>query len=587
MGSAPNGTTVNAVNATNPANGKHSNVRAAPKDVVVISYGSDALRYGRAVDTTPKKVSSLVAFRRKPTASGPATRPIWMTAQRDEGGFEVAKKQIVDVLDMDSRRVGGGRPVPWDVEVEELEVDINGVKESSTLNSNSNNNDVLVGKDAHNALTGDKNEEYDVVAPIWDGKLVFGSGAADTLVRAAIDALLEYIASQLIKPNVPNGVANGTSTGTSEEKDKEKVKEKPSIYIALVIPDTSDRRDVAEIVDAIFRVAKLSAAGVFIHQSSVSCALGAGLATCTVVDIGHSSTTIACVEDGSILADSRVRLEYGAWQMHAVFRHLLHRPHLSTSITTRVLDLVCSLHIKDNDRLFLATVHGMRIKVGLALRTIPAHGLFYPNLLISAACIQLPKREAHERHNADDNYLDGLHSALKRNATASAAVPIGTFANERGEADDEDCELNTNSPLVEAIVWAANNCSNIVPASKYLSAVVLSGVGSSIDRIGMKLEEAIKEEARKRNVPVNNVTVIDGGKGKGDEELAAANAILQGAAADIPINDADDDTDTASLPWKGCAVMVEADAVKDYWVTRDEWLLRNVRVLRERVPFYW
>ena len=136
--------------------------------------------------------------------------------------------------------------------------------------------------------------------------MVFGSGAADTLVRAAIDALLEYIASQLIKPNVPNGVANGTSTGTSEEKDKEKVKEKPSIYIALVIPDTSDRRDVAEIVDAIFRVAKLSAAGVFIHQSSVSCALGAGLATCTVVDIGHSYTTIACVEDGSILADSRV-----------------------------------------------------------------------------------------------------------------------------------------------------------------------------------------------------------------------------------------------------------------------------------------
>ena len=105
-------------------------------------------------------MGSLVAFRQNSTASRPAIQPVWMAAQRDEGGFEVAKKQIVDVLDMDSGRVGGGKPVPWDVEVEELEVDVNGVNESSTLNSNNNNNNnVVVGKDAHNALTGDKNEE--------------------------------------------------------------------------------------------------------------------------------------------------------------------------------------------------------------------------------------------------------------------------------------------------------------------------------------------------------------------------------------------------------------------------------------------
>ena len=78
--------------------------------------------------------------------------------------------------------------------------------------------------------------------------------------------------------------------------------------------------------------------------------------------------------------------------MGVVFRYLIHRPHLSASITTRVLDLVRSLHINDNDRLFLGTVHGMRIKVGLALRTIATHRLFYPNLLISAERIQLLER---------------------------------------------------------------------------------------------------------------------------------------------------------------------------------------------------
>ena len=88
-----------------------------------------------------------------------------------------------------------------------------------------------------------------------------------------------------------------------QAETKKKAKGTPSTYIAPVIPDISDRRVVAEVVDETFRVAKLSAPRAFLHQSSVSCTLLEGLATCTVVDIGHCSTTISCVEDGSILAD--------------------------------------------------------------------------------------------------------------------------------------------------------------------------------------------------------------------------------------------------------------------------------------------
>ena len=118
----------------------------------------------------------------------------------------------------------------------------------------------------------------------------------------------------------------------------------------------------------------------FAHQSSVSCAIEAGIATCTVVDIRHCSTTIASFEDRRLLADLGGRIKYRVWQNRVIFRHLLHRPHLSSSVTTRVLDLICSSRTKDNDRLFVATVHGMRAKVGLELRTIPAHRLFCPNL---------------------------------------------------------------------------------------------------------------------------------------------------------------------------------------------------------------
>ena len=147
---------------------------------------------------------------------------------------------------------------------------------------------VFGGEEAHNVQ--DNHEKFDAFALIWDGKLVFGSFATDTLIRATIIALFECILSQVIKPNVSNSVANGSITGPSGGNDEEKFQEKPS---------TSDRRDIAEILAAMFRVGKSSAAGLFIHQSSVSCALGAVVATYTVVDIGHYSTKIACVEDSS------------------------------------------------------------------------------------------------------------------------------------------------------------------------------------------------------------------------------------------------------------------------------------------------
>lgn len=83
---------------------------------------------------------------------------------------------------------------------------------------------------------------------------------------------------------------------------------------------------------------------------------------------------------------------------------------------------------------------------------------------------------------------------------------------------------------------------------------------------------------------VYDVTIIDGGKGKGDEELAAAKAVLRDQKT---TGGAADDTDTAILPWKGGAVMIEADAVQGFWVYKDEWDERSVRVMRERVPFYW
>lgn len=648
---ATNGDTVKNVPLKRVHRQQHPKIRdtkAEPADVLVLAFGSHAFRYGSAVDSMPVKLPSVVAFPRKKNDAGrPPVRPVWARGEKDGPAapeeFEKIKNEFVEQLDMNSRRIGGGKPIPWDVEVEVVSARTEDVADAA-ITSKVSENRVLVGRDADLLLRSeDAAAQYDIVAPMWDGKLVFGATAAsNTLVRAALDELLRHVAHQLEHKTTNGSSLHATANGngsipdtngfskkngqSSEEKCTLKKREKRSKYayrhVAIVVPDASDRRDVAEIVDAIFRVDELRAAAVFVHQSSVSCALGAGLGTCAVVDIGHSATTVACVEEGSICGDSRVHLMYGAHQMLQVFEYLLQSSatfveqigsvlseknsapyrYDMTKVAVRSCEQVCSFRTEENDRLLLAEVRApsgdlLRVKVGLALRTLPAHGLVRPEFLLAAnPMVIAKKRMAHERNNDDDNYLEQLYADIRRNANATAALPIGCFANEPDNPVDYEV-LPSDASIVDAVIWSVSRAvkaSNLVVQQpsrapelhrRFLKSIVLSGGGASLDGIALALEGHIKKGLQQKGLAVTDVTVIDGGKGKGDEELAAATAILRDKKA-MPAAQGDD-TDTASLPWKGCAVMVEADAVKEYWVYKDDWLERNIRKLREVVPFYW
>lgn len=612
--------------ATPTANGGNIKNDAKPptKNVLVLALGSHALRYGRATDNTPKKLPAYVAFPRNPNCNHPNSKPVRPYATPPPSVTEEFRARCDDVarkLELDERRIGGGRPIPWEVECELNCVGSENAKSNPTPTPQRDAN-ILVGRDALDVLEDERAEFYDVVAPIWDGKLVFGiTQASDVLVKAAFAQLIKHIATEVYGNKssktandnkhdhaTSNGIANGTTangkSSPSDEEPMSKPKETNDVprYVAMVIPDTSDRSDVAEFVHTIFHCKQLRAGAVFLHQSSVSCALGAGLATCTVVDVGHSATTIACVEEGTISSESRAHLRYGANSMHAAFHHLLSESsqfkqvietlgvHEARHIAARAAEQVCTFKTDENDRLASATVQirststntsgSVRIKCGLALRILPAHGLLEPKLLESVAGEKLPKRPTTVRNTPDDTFLDRLHKEIKRNSTASAAVPIGTFA----------AALDVS--LVDAVLSAAVRATQVTPTTnstvaRFLAAVVLSGGGASLDGIALALERRLKALATARGVALNDVTVIDGGKGKGDEELAAATALLARRAGKERVETPIDDTDTASLPWKGGAVMVESDAVKEYWVLRNEWLERGVRVLREKVPFYW
>lgn len=613
--------------------------KPSAKHVIVLSYGSFAIRYGFAADSTPRMVFPAVAIPRNPNSHHPPFRVPPYAARSDESieaskrTFETRKEAIAHDLALADRRRGGGRPIPWKAAVENV-VQTEGVPERKALQLPKGK--ILVGHDVQLLLLEEERaKNYDIIMPIWDGKLLFDCGAPVSLIRKALDAIHDYIVEQLVyerKHGKINSVLGKVQIKQNDSKDTT-IQDSLFVndgmaksFVTVVVPETSQRRDVAEIVDSVYRSNAMQTAAMFIHQSAVSCALGAGLATCAVVDIGHSATTIACVEDGVVCGESRIHLEYGSSHIQNMFLLLLRdhsnlyevlasnpdsskqRPYAAVqedliAVTTKAAEQMGAFNVDENDTLNVAMVkapsgRSLRIKLGVGIRTLPCYGLIHPTLLKSADEIMtlkklIPSRGPFERNSEDDNFVSDIFNDLRRSGIATAALPIGTFANDPGQPAAATVNSKEAS-IVDAIIWSIAKAVEIKRPDqqsrtadhyrRYLNAIVLAGGGASIDGIALALEGRIKKGFLDSGLSIGDVTVIDGGKGKGDEELAAAAAVLKEVDSEGGIVD---DTDTASLPWKGGAVMVEADAVNEYWIYRDDWLLKNVRALRERAPFYW
>lgn len=534
--------------------------------------------------------------------------------------------------------------------------------------------DVIVGNDVARLLRNERlASHFDIIFPTWDGQLLLDTGVSANLVRKAVDLLLDFIISDLRKQRenqdsklLKKGGAGGDpKVMSARQKHEDWMRLYPghaTSFVTLVVPETAQRRDVAELTAAVFRSTELRCGALFVHQSAVSCALGAGLATCAVVDIGHSATIIACVEDGIVCGESRIHLRYGFQHVRHAFDQLVnrHAPQLHAMLVDdyryiprpmegdadakkeksddenenntlksgdnerdsarrgyiledealllrRICEQVACFNVDENDTLAVSQVtavggseRSLRVKLGIGLRAVPAYGLLYPALLHCARKLQpqradVPlRRDVFQKNSDDDNFVSDIFNDLRRSGIATAALPIGLFANDAGQPAETMVKCDSAS-IVDAIVWSIAKAIEVKRPDqtartpdhyrRYLNAIVLAGGGAKIDGIGPALEARIKKGFQDIGLNISDVTVIDGGRGKGDEELAAAAAVLK------DLDDGGggllDDTDTATLPWKGGAVMVEADAVNDYWLFRDDWDARNVRALRERVPFYW
>ncbi|KAI0165777.1 hypothetical protein GGR57DRAFT_448705 [Xylariaceae sp. FL1272] len=85
----------------------------------------------------------------------------------------------------------------------------------------------------------------------------------------------------------------------------------------FVIPDIYDKRYVEQVLRSCMTWFEFSR--ICFMQESMAAAFGAGYTQACVVDVGAQKTSIACVEDGLCIEDSRINLKYGGYDVTDTF----------------------------------------------------------------------------------------------------------------------------------------------------------------------------------------------------------------------------------------------------------------------------
>ena len=252
---------------------------------VIIHLGSRNTRVGMASDTFPRTIPSCVARRINKSHDPQLSNSVEQNLQSKSSEFETS----VEGLETEFKtrmKIAKRRLVP------------NAFEQNIAYNSK------VVPEAVH-----DHNDPYRIEwTNVSDSpKVVVGAGA----LRIAQPG---YKLSWPIRDGQPNeGQYNSRNElmadiqcifehGLSRELEIDR-REWRDLSTLLVIPDMYDRSFVVELIEHVFN--KLGMLKVTVLQESLAATFGAGMSTACVVDVGAQTTTVACVDEGVVIPDSR------------------------------------------------------------------------------------------------------------------------------------------------------------------------------------------------------------------------------------------------------------------------------------------
>lgn len=401
-------------------------------DTIVIHPGSSNIRIGRATDAFPRTVPTVIAI---PTVGEQKHAPkAPERAANDEGevlfgeDFDTIKATVTK--DFKARmRFYKRRMLPNSREAAanfnkkqqpEIIPDHNDPFKKEWLDINDpefRSRAFFVGDDALKLPIGDKFPNWKFRYPIVKGN--FNESPDDYQSPHEVLGDLYHILLHLLA-----------------QMDLQK-KDLAGLKAILIIPDFYDKTYVEAWTNLLFKTVGFGKVGVI--QEAVAATFGAGATTACVVDIGAQTTSVACVDDGMIIDDSRIFLNYGGDNVTETFTKLLLQqlfPYKDINLNSRVDDWELAQTLKHNFVTFqdadiavqlynfykrrpFESTEKYDFKVFDEAMLAPL-GLFYPEIF------QIPPKEAHhtlftdsvDQYNgkpdnpyskAQENVLQGSH----------------------------------------------------------------------------------------------------------------------------------------------------------------------------------
>lgn len=163
--------------------------------------------------------------------------------------------------------------------------------------------DVICGKEAF-LLPLNEYPEYKLFYPIKSGVFNESDYASSQQLLADIYEIFKYSITSLLQ--IP-------------------VSQLSQYSVIFIVPDLYDRVYVEKILDILFFDLHFGKAAIV--QESLCTSFGAGMSAACVVDMGAQKTSISCVEEGVVVPNSRIKINYGGDDITLLFMKLLMRSH--------------------------------------------------------------------------------------------------------------------------------------------------------------------------------------------------------------------------------------------------------------------
>ncbi|KAH9992981.1 nucleus protein [Russula compacta] len=298
--------------------------------VVVIHLGSRYLRVGRASDVTPTTVPNVIA---RKTIIAPAPTFVKGIMRPRKGRARVLQPPPTNSDEYVGAR---GSDSPFDDKIEVIQVSLrdrmrfyklrvtpDAAVKAATFNEQlkpeliPEQNDPFCVDWIHNIaaeeyyvgekalrLADPQKQGYIVRWPIWGSRFNMRDYSSVAMIIDDIETILE------------TSLQGSLGISRQEYKDYSAV---------LVIPDYYDRPYVRDMIQLL--LVRMGFKQLCVQQESLAATYGAGISSACVVDIGATTVSIACVDEGMVVPETRIYLNMGGDYITEFLYVLLDRIH--------------------------------------------------------------------------------------------------------------------------------------------------------------------------------------------------------------------------------------------------------------------